>query len=150
MDCLKPFKLQLEIVTCNINPATCNGFFSNVARQVEKKIASCNEKSTNLEQKLYLPYKSIPYKELPYISIHYKELPCISIQYKELPYISIHYKELPYISIHYKELPYISIHYKELPYISIHYQELRVFLIIKFGKISNKRRCRAMVIKSHS
>ena len=34
--------LQLDTPTCNMFPATCNGYFSKVVRQVAGKIASCN------------------------------------------------------------------------------------------------------------
>ena len=38
----KHSKLQHENATCDMSLATCNGFFSNVVRQVARKIASCN------------------------------------------------------------------------------------------------------------
>ena len=61
---LNHYKLQLEewnvfsflenIATCDMSLATYNGFFSNIARQVARKIASCN---TSL---LLVPRKLLP------------------------------------------------------------------------------------------
>ena len=35
-------KLQLKTATCNMSLATCTDFFPDIARQVARKIASCN------------------------------------------------------------------------------------------------------------
>ena len=44
IEVLKPIqcKLHLEIATCKMSSKSCCGYFPNVARQVARKIASCN------------------------------------------------------------------------------------------------------------